>query len=995
MASKLLKLTAYEAKNELELSLKQAFEELEPKLRPPFPLTIPSPQEYCRLNLAILYGVLTEPHLAKTHIKHLHAIVTDGYALFVSLTVKIVNDLYGKLVDSVKDQLVWVVKEMVDVLGVGFDGFLVCLLRQIVGGDFSDGNLWLCFELVSLFSSKWDCLVEDAPFVLTSALYVYLRVLADHCKVSTDAKMESLKRLEIEFCVKMLREQFNLCMKIGRDLIRLLRDLVHVPEFRAIWNDLVLNPSEFRTEGFSDISQLYCSRTSSRYFLLRITPEMETQLRFLLMHVKFGNQRRYQVWFAKKFLFGQERETLVVDIIRFICCAHHPSNEIIQSDIIPRWAVIGWLLKSCREKYVEANMKLALFYDWLFFDEKIDNIMNIEPAMLLMVCSIPKYIDITHSLLEFLLFIAENYEEDRNYVIIRGLSSAMRMLVQKGVVRSLDILTSCDALSPFLREGLRKLILRLNIESNELQPAHLPPHSVSRSSLQNVSHLAITTPAPEQQSAKIVEVRLSKEPAGSSIPISGDLFTTSCPSNVTIESQFDAIESLAQNLAEAMKKSNKMGLQILEEILLSFVNLDGQASKCGSTFPKTLSSRIADQFESVGNRLFAPFDVSISVPSSDSGIQSPTILIARSFILSQHEQLQEMLVFWSRNGFHVGAHLLSYATRLAYEACISDSSGNAIINNNFSKISDPGMSLLLFHVDGYFSILNGRKQDFLEGSVSTSKMDKELVNMLVKNAFAAYKCFLECSRTILHKEDDLALSKLFILDITSCFLCERKKTKFFSSIFCHLADLCAGNIDIIRFLVSQLDHADLLEMQFEIGLKRFFVFGESTEDIFHIMKNSLSWDPSEQHKLWGLIRSELAVSKVQLEKIILKFFCSTELDANTSAIAVGGLLTLCICRAPTPELVGAIMLLPDDVFQDFAATVLASWVVSNASKLFDSLTKFSEKFDNENGNVAGSVGIVINHSAILWLLNYFKSQGMNGSNILSTFSASISCEKPA
>jgi integrator complex subunit 3 len=537
--------------------------------------------------------------------------------------------------------------------------------------------------------------------------------------------------------------------------------------------------------------------------------------------------------------------------------------------------------------------------------------------------------------------------------------------------------------------------LRLNIERNELQPAHLPPHSVSRSSLQNVSHLAITTPAPEQQSAKIVEVRLSKEPAGSSIPISGDLFTTSCPSNVTIESQFDAIESLAQNLAEAMKKSNRMGLQILEEILLSYVNLDGQASTCGSTFPETLSSRIADQFESVGNRLFSPFDVSISVPSSDSGIHSPTILIARSFILSQHERLQEMLLFWSRNGFHVGAHLLSYATRLAYEACISDSSGNAIINNNFSKISDSGMSLLLFHVDGYFSILNGRKQDFLEGSVSTSKMDKELVNMLVKNAFAAYKCFLERSRTILHKEDDLALSKLFILDITSCFLCERKKTKFFYSIFCHLADLCAGNIDIISFLVSQLDHADLLEMQFEIGLKRFFVFGESTEDIFHLMKNSLSWDPSEQHKLWGLIRSELAVSKVQLEKIILKFFCSNELDANTSAVAVGGLLTLCICRAPTPELVGAIMLLPDDVFQDFAATVLASWVVSNASKLFDSLTKFSEKFDNENGNVAGSVGIVINHSAILWLLNYFKSQGMNGSNILSTFSASISCEKPA
>ncbi|KAJ6299279.1 hypothetical protein OIU76_020282 [Salix suchowensis] len=460
--------------------------------------------------------------------------------------------------------------------------------------------------------------------------------------------------------------------------------------------------------------------------------------------------------------------------------------------------------------------------------------------------------------------------------------------------------------------------------------AHLPPHSMSHSSLQNVSHLAKSTPAPERQSAKIMEVGLSKEPADSSIPISGDSFTTSCPSNVASESQFDAIESLVQNLADAMKKSNRMGLQILEEILLSFVNLDGQASTCGSTFPETLSSKIVDQFESVGYQLFAPFDVSISVPYSDSGIHLPTVLIARSFILSQHERLQEMLLFWSRNGFQVGAHLLFYAARLAYEACISDSSGNAISSSNFSKISDSGMSLFLFHVDGYFSIQNGRKQDFLEGSAFTSKMDKEFVNKLVKNAFVAYKCFLERSRTILHKEDDLALSKQFVLDITSCFLCERKKTKFFYSIFCHLADLCAGNTDIIRFLVSQLDHADLLEMQFEIGLKGLSVFGESTEDIFHLMKNSVSWDPSEQHKLWGLIRSELSVSKVQLEKIILK-----------------------ICRAPTPELVGAIMLLPNDVFQDFAATVLASWVVSNASMLFDSLTKFSEKFDNENGNATG------------------------------------------
>ncbi|KAL0007278.1 hypothetical protein SO802_008780 [Lithocarpus litseifolius] len=165
MASKLIQIASFEAENQTELSLRQAFELLEPKLRPPFDLTIPDEQQYAQLNRAILYGVLCEPHFAKTHIKHLHAIVTDGYGLFVHLLVKVVHELYPKLVASARQQLVWVTKEMVDVLAVGFDGLLVCLLRQIVGGDFSEGNLWLCFELLSVFMDKWDCLLEEEPLV--------------------------------------------------------------------------------------------------------------------------------------------------------------------------------------------------------------------------------------------------------------------------------------------------------------------------------------------------------------------------------------------------------------------------------------------------------------------------------------------------------------------------------------------------------------------------------------------------------------------------------------------------------------------------------------------------------------------------------------------------------------------------------------------------------------------------------------------------------------
>ncbi|MED6124719.1 hypothetical protein PIB30_061588 [Stylosanthes scabra] len=464
MASKLIVEAPYEAENQFESSLGQAFESLQLNLRPPFSfsLSIPTPEQYSQLNRAILHGILTEPHFAKTHIKHLHGIITDGYALFINLLIKLVHQLYPKLLGSVKSQLLWVAEEMIYVLGIGFDALLVSLLRQINGGDFSDGNLWLCLKMATLMLDKWQCLLEEEPDVLSCALYVFLRVLADHCRPNRpiDKNFETLRRLEVHLCVKIIREEFHLCLKIGRDFVRLLQDLIHVPEFREIWKDLMLCPSKFNTLKFLNVSQLYHTRTCSKYVLLRINPQMETKLRFLMTYVKLGQQKRHQVWFFQKFLVESDRETVIVDIVRFICCAHHPPNEIIQSDIVPRWAVIGWLLKSCRSSYVERSVKLALFYDWLFFDERVDNVMNIEPAILLMVHSVQKYIDITHNLLEFLLHLVDNYDVqvDNKGLIANGVSSALQLLAKKGVIQSFDVLTHCPALSPSLKEGLGRLI---------------------------------------------------------------------------------------------------------------------------------------------------------------------------------------------------------------------------------------------------------------------------------------------------------------------------------------------------------------------------------------------------------------------------------------------------------------------------------------------------------------------------------------------------------
>ncbi|KAL1200069.1 hypothetical protein V5N11_030294 [Cardamine amara subsp. amara] len=496
--SKLIRVSLHEVENQLELSLRQAYESLKPKLRPPFSLEIPDTQEYLELNRAIVYGILCEPNSYKTHIKHLHALVTDGYAFFTSLLIGIVVELYVKLVDSAKIQLIWVTKEMVDVSSVGLEDLIVSLLRRIGSGDYGDQNVWLCSELVNLFIDKWDCLLEDLPLVLTCALYSFLRLLADHCRIIGVEKLENVKRLEIRFCVKMFREQLDLSLMIGRDLVRLFQDLSHVSEFREIWNDMA-----------SKLLHIYQLKTSSRYFLLRISPEMETQLRFLLGNVKLGSQKRHQIWFLKKFLLGPEKETILIDIVRFVCCVIHPTNEIIRSEIMPRWAVLGWLLELCKQSHhIERSVKLALFYDWLFFDEKMDNIMNVEPAALLMVWSIPQYPHITHSLLEFLLHLADTYDISHRDMVVRGVASAFREIEHKGVFRSLDLFLKNPAVAPELKKKLANLLSchQDKVPVNKSLATCVPSKQTFRSSEANLKECSTkVVDNPDQMLEKSVE----------------------------------------------------------------------------------------------------------------------------------------------------------------------------------------------------------------------------------------------------------------------------------------------------------------------------------------------------------------------------------------------------------------------------------------------------------------------------------------------------------
>jgi integrator complex subunit 3 len=413
----------------------------------PSPADLSSPH----LPFALAFSFLTHPSpLPRGLLVTLHAAGARFPAFYPAFASALLSLPFPLLLPHSRTRLLIAVSELARAAAPGFAPLVAALLRRVpFHGD---------ARLLELLAERASFLADEEPQLLASAIFAFLRLLAKNrlapfpssveCNDCEECKnamnLEECRKKVMPFCVAMLRDHFPVCALVGRDLVRSLHDVMLVPEFQVLWKDWIRNHA-------ADICRI---GTPGWCTALAISPEMETQLMFMMNNVKWGDQKRYQLWFARKHLIVPGGEERIPDIIRFICCGYHPTNVIMQSGFIARWAIIGWLLTSCSKAYVQANAKLALFYDWLLFEEGRDSVMNVEPAMLLMVNSISQYTEITNMLLEFLFLLIENYDVRRKEAIADCVRRAFGVLVKKGVVPSLKPLTDCEKLSPLLRQKL-------------------------------------------------------------------------------------------------------------------------------------------------------------------------------------------------------------------------------------------------------------------------------------------------------------------------------------------------------------------------------------------------------------------------------------------------------------------------------------------------------------------------------------------------------------
>lgn len=157
-----------------------------------------------------------------------------SYVVLINNLNSIITENYQRLLDTPRQQLIWLLRELVKARVTQCERLLLQMLRHIQSGSLAEKNYWLAESMLDILSevqvnqtndsssassSLW---IYSSNELLTQTLYTYLRVIADHGQA---VALTQLRQRETEFCIQILREKWTECMQIGRDLVRLLENL--------------------------------------------------------------------------------------------------------------------------------------------------------------------------------------------------------------------------------------------------------------------------------------------------------------------------------------------------------------------------------------------------------------------------------------------------------------------------------------------------------------------------------------------------------------------------------------------------------------------------------------------------------------------------------------------------------------------------------------------------------------------------------------------------
>ncbi|XP_006822318.1 integrator complex subunit 3-like [Saccoglossus kowalevskii] len=826
------------------------------------------------ITLGLLYSILIDPPSAPKNYRDLALITRDGMGLTILKINEIVLGKFLRVSEKSRNQLIWVVRELVKNSVVGTDGICSSLLRQISGGDVTPKNIWLAESMLDVLSGNRAWL-DKQPSFIPIAVYTYLRLIEDH----SSQLLSNLRQREVDFCVSLMREKFMDCSTIGRDLVRLLQSVARIPEVQKLWKDILHNP-QILSPQFTGLVQLLNQRTSRKFLVCRLTPDMENKMVFLTSKVKFGQQKRYQEWFQRLYLSTPESQSLRCDLIRFICGVIHPSNEVLCSDIIPRWAVIGWLLTTCTSNVAASSAKLALFYDWLFYQPRLDNIMNIEPAILVMHHSMRSHLAITATLLDFLCRIMPNFYPPLESQVRQGVKTALKSILDKRVLPSLLPLLDNAKLDKELRSMIRENFSEFCSaeaikDSEQISTTTPPPQSP-------------TTPPPSNTLPPTIQPLINKDIdfSDSDIPNKFDEATFSDDEDddkgkLKVQEYFfrpirdleevdidQCVDQLSDELKDVVRKlseekelvDTESQCETMETLCGAILEMDEFDSEQAAPLASLLLQLYKDHF----NGELIPQE--LSEENLLESISKPVFVIFRNISQSPEEdacpiQLLTLVCHMYEKHPQIGYHLL------------------------------------------YFLIVSSKVEEsklYVYEEVCKNSESGDLEVCLKRD-------FQTC------QEDDIQLL---------CYL--------ITPVYNQFSDATLGNTDLLHIIVSCIDASQLQDLICEIMQGNLVMFKE--EDLVKTIEITLEWETFEQYCVWQLLIAHDDVPVDQLTDLTPKLTYKDHPEALTS------ILLMLKNETANFDLLRPILNRPVVDCDKFTISILSHWALQD-DKVFSELVK--------------------------------------------------------
>jgi len=844
--------------------------------------------EHDEVNMGLLYKILIERGDASKWMNILIMINRDCMQCVSCFMINFVTTKFQKLQPIPKIQCVFLANEFIRAQINNADPFCYALLRQIVGGNLSSKNINLTEKMLDMFTINYSWL-EKIPHLFQMVVYTFLRTIQDHVQPAFAA----LRQKEVNFVVKSLREHWDTLFPIGRDLVRMLICLRSIPEMEKLLEDI--KKPNILSASYTGILSLFQTRTSKKFHVSRVTVEMEKKLRFIFFNVNKRNISVYQEFFKRQYLSTQESGTLRADIIRFICTCIHPSNDILGSEVTPRYLLINWLLKTSTHKHTFHN-NLSLFWDWFMFAENRHSIMDIEPAILVMQHNARPLPTVTSNLLDFIFRII-NLEVLNviKYQMQGGVQAALNLIIKHRVVPSLAQILDTTRNNPELAALTRNYLGKL------CNPIEGPIPSV---------------PPPPPLTDPTDPNRNSSPRAPSPRPSS----TCSEDDLVIIE---DDSEN-EQNETKSPEESNPASFSDEDDDVIDAIHDKDDKSSCD-----TLERSKSDK----------NLNFSKALQKLDEGLQTAFAQFEKASSLSEKcDQIQEIVtniittIDWEEDQMNAVStcflHLLtddcnSFSSLLPSEmtheylsSCIEKPIFivfRMLWENRKDEIALKTLLLILSEVYSQLPKIGYLLLFYL--SVLNPKKVTESVNL--------YKSFAR-------KTQLSDLYNCLMMDLKTCQEADVNMLVYLTPyVFKTFPDLCLDNSEVFNIIVAAIDPLQLEELSFLIMMGDFSMMNK--DSVMNILETSLDWETFEQYATWHLLEAHNIPFDVVLPLI-------QRLDPKAHAEALSHILFSLKRIEPTQDMVQHIISRRCIDVDRFTVSLLRNWAINYPKELADHLS---------------------------------------------------------